>query len=210
MIKVLTRVMALAIVLAGIALAVVYRAYIHPLAIRDAIASNPFAPALFIGLQIAASLLWVPRTVMGIAAGLIFGLAWGFIWAMVGAVAGASAGFAFARLLGADGVLDTSPRIGRLVQRAETGGSRAVAILRLIPGLPHSLVNTLLALTRVPWRSYLLGSLLGMMPMTFVQVGIGASGSALFEDRAGWIAACLLLAVALAVSFLVKRVAARQ
>jgi uncharacterized membrane protein YdjX (TVP38/TMEM64 family) len=209
-IKAVARVTALVILLFGIGLAVVYRSEIHPLAIRNAIANDPFAPALFIALQIAASLLWVPRTVLGIAAGMIFGLAWGLVWAMIGAVSGASAGFVFARLMGAGGVLDASPRIGKVVERAETGGWRAVAILRLIPGPPHSLVNTLLALTNVSWRGYLFGSFVGMIPMTFVQVDIGASGSAVFEDRAGWIATCLLLAAALAVSFLVKRVAARQ
>ena len=71
-----------------------------------------------------------------------------------GAIAGASAGFAFVRWLGAEGSLDTSPGIGRLVQRAERGGWRAVAIVRLTP-FPHSIANTALALTKVSWRDYL-------------------------------------------------------
>ena len=105
----LVRVIALLILAAGIALEVVYHKAIHPAAIRDAIAADPLAPAIFIALQVAASLLFVPRTVLGIAAGLIFGLVWGSIWATVGAVAGAAAGFALVRWFGVTGVLDESP-----------------------------------------------------------------------------------------------------
>ena len=208
--KYLVRGAALLLILTGIVLAIVYRNDIHPLLIRDMIAKSPYAPLLFIALQVAASLLWVPRTMLGIAAGLVFGLVWGLVWAMIGAIAGAAAGFAFVHWMGAEGVLDASPRIGKLVERAESGGWRAVAILRLIPGPPHSLINTLLALTNLKWRDYLIGSFIGMLPITFVQVDIGAGGGAVFQGQGGWLIGCVLLAVALGVSFLVKRVAARQ
>lgn len=201
---------ALVLILVGIVLGIVYRNDIHPYVIQQAIKANPFAPLIFICLQIAASLLWVPRTVLGIAAGLIFGLFWGLVWAITGAILGAAAGFAFVRFMGAEGVLDASPRIGKMVERAESGGWRAVAILRLIPGPPHSLINTLLALTNLKWRDYLIGSFAGMLPITFVQVDIGAGGGAVFQGHTGWVIGCALLAVALAVSFVVKRVAARQ
>jgi uncharacterized membrane protein YdjX (TVP38/TMEM64 family) len=54
-------------------------------------------------------------------------------------------------------MLDESPAIGAMVKKYEHGGWRAVAILRLTP-LPHSVTNTLLAMTNVSWRDYLLGS----------------------------------------------------
>ena len=200
----LVRVIALLILAAGIALAVVYHKAIHPAAIRDAIAANRLAPAIFIALQVAASLLFVPRTVLGIAAGLIFGLVWGSIWATVGAVAGAAAGFALVRWFGVTGVLDESPGVGAMVKRAEQGGWRAVAILRLTP-VPHSVGNTMLAMTNLSWRDYLLGSVIGMLPMTLAQVDIGASGSAILNGRQ-WMLACLMLALGLAASFLLKHV----
>jgi membrane protease YdiL (CAAX protease family) len=85
--------------------------------------------------------------------------------------------------MGGGGVLDASPRIGRMIERAEEGGWRSVAILRLIPGPPHSGINTLLALTNLSWRDYLIGSFLGMLPITFVQVDIGVVNHA--QDDAG-------------------------
>jgi uncharacterized membrane protein YdjX (TVP38/TMEM64 family) len=203
--KTIARAIALLAILAGIALGIIYRNDIHPMAVRDMIAGSPWAPVIFIGLQIAASLLWVPRTVLGLAAGLVFGLVWGLVWAMVGAILGAAAGFAFARWMGGGGVLDASPRIGRMIQRAEEGGWRAVAILRLIPGPPHSLINTMLALTNLSWRDYLIGSFFGMLPITFVQVDIGASGGAVFSGQSGWLIGCVLLAVGLAATFFLRR-----
>ncbi|MEY4707816.1 MAG: hypothetical protein RJB58_1539 [Pseudomonadota bacterium] len=196
-------IVALGMLAAGIAAAIYWRDMIDPVAIRDAIAANPFAPVIFIGLQMAASLLFVPRTVLGIAAGLIFGFFWGTIWAITGALAGAAAGFAFVRWFGATGMLDTSPGIGRLVERAETGGWRTVAILRLTP-LPHSLTNTLLAMTNLSWRHYLIGSFVGMLPMTLAQVDIGAAGVALLQGEQ-WLVACLMLAAGIGASFWLGR-----
>jgi uncharacterized membrane protein YdjX (TVP38/TMEM64 family) len=198
----IVRVLALLVLAAGIVLAIVYHKAIHPAAIRDAIVANPLAPAIFIALQVGASLLFVPRTVLGIAAGLIFGLVWGSVWATVGAVVGAAAGFALVRWFGVTGVLDESPGIGAMVKRAEQGGWRAVAILRLTP-VPHSVANTVLAMTNLSWRDYLLGSVIGMLPMTLAQVDIGASGSAILNGRQ-WMLACLMLALGLAASFLLK------
>jgi uncharacterized membrane protein YdjX (TVP38/TMEM64 family) len=172
-------------------------------AIQRAIAAEPLAPLYFVGLQVAASLLFVPRTVLGIAAGLVFGLVWGTVWALAGAVAGAAAGFALVRWFGATGLLDMSPGIGRMVARAEHGGWRSVAILRLTP-VPHSVANTVLAMTNIGWRQYLFGSFIGMLPMTLVQVDIGASGNAALKNGQ-WVLACLMLALGLAASFLLKR-----
>jgi len=204
LLKIVLRIAALSVVVAGIILAIVYRDAVHPDAIRDSIAMQPLAPVAFILLQVAASLLFVPRTVLGVAAGLVFGAAWGVVWSIIGAIAGAAAGFAFARWIGAEGVLDRWPHVGPLVERAENAGWRGVAILRLTP-VPHSVGNTVLALTRISWRDYLIGSALGMLPMTVAQVEIGASGSVMLRGQGNWLPACLLLAGGLLLSLLLKR-----
>ena len=207
--KAALRILALSAILGGIALWLVYRHALDPVAIRNAIAANSLSPVIFLALQVAASLLFVPRTVLGVAAGLLFGFVWGSVWALTGAVAGAAAGFAFVRWFGAGGVLDTSPGIGKMVERAEHGGWRAVAILRLMP-LPHSVANTLLAMTNLSWRDYLLGSFAGMLPMTLVQVDIGASGGAILKGDSRWMLACLMLALGIAATFLLTRASRRR
>lgn len=204
MIQKFLRLAAVLVLVAGIALVVLHHEAINPGVIRDEIASHPLAPVIFIVLQIAASLLFVPRTALGITAGLLFGMVWGLVWSMIGAELGAAAGFAMARWIGARGVLERWPQIGPTVERVENGGWRAVAILRLTP-VPHSVANTALALTRISWRDYLFGSALGMIPMTVAQVEIGASGNVALHGQGNWLLACLLLAGGLLLSLLLKR-----
>ena len=196
---------------AAVAIYLFRRGTIDPAAIRDIIAGSPFAPLVFILLQIVASLVFIPRTVLGIAAGLLFGFVWGSILAIAGAVAGAAAGFALWRWIGKGQVdIEATPWIGPLIERAEKDRWRAVAIVRLIPALPHSVANTALALTRIGWRDYLIGSFIGMLPMTLVQVDIGAAGGQVLQQRSGWLISLALLALLLASSVLIRRAAARH
>ncbi len=201
------------VVVAGavVVLDLVFRHGFDAVAIRDLVAGNPLAPAVFLGLQVLASLLFVPRTPLGIAAGLLFGFTYGAFWAIAGAVMGAAAGFAFCRWIGAAELdLDTMPRLGPFIRRAELGGWRSVAIVRLIPGIPHSIANTALSLTKVGWADYLVGSFIGMLPMTLVQVDIGAAGGLALQGHGWWIVGSLALAGGLAASFLIKRIARRR
>jgi len=184
---------------------------IDPAAIRDIISGNPVAPLVFILLQVVASLVFIPRTVLGIAAGLLFGFVWGSALAITGAVAGAAAGFALWRWIGKGQVdLEATPWIGPLIERAESDRWRAVAIVRLIPALPHSAANTALALTRIGWGDYLVGSFIGMLPMTLVQVDVGAAGGQVLEGRSGWLVSLGLLALLVGTSVAIRRAAARR
>jgi uncharacterized membrane protein YdjX (TVP38/TMEM64 family) len=206
--------LAAAIVVAASAAVSVYLVRIgtiDPSAIRDVIAGSPLAPLVFILLQVAASLVFIPRTFLGIAAGLMFGFLWGSVLAIMGALAGAAAGFALWRWIGEGQVnLEKTPWLGPLLEKAERDGWRMVAIVRLIPALPHSVANTALALTRIGWADYLIGSFLGMLPMTLVQVDVGAAGGQMLAGRGGWMVSLVLLALLFGTSLFLRRLAARH
>jgi uncharacterized membrane protein YdjX (TVP38/TMEM64 family) len=196
---------------AAVSIYLVRQGTIDPSAIRDIIAGSPLAPLVFILLQIAASLVFIPRTFLGMAAGLLFGFVWGSVLAITGALAGAAAGFALWRWIGEGQVdLEATPWLGPLLEKAERDGWRMVAIVRLIPALPHSVANTALALTRIGWIDYMIGSFLGMLPMTLVQVDVGAAGVQVFEGRSGWLVSLVLLALLFGTSALLRRAAARH
>jgi uncharacterized membrane protein YdjX (TVP38/TMEM64 family) len=201
-------------VIAAAAIFAVYQVHlgaIDPVAIRNMIAGHPAAPLIFIMLQILAGLVFIPRTLLGIAAGLLFGFVWGSILAITGAVASAAAGFALWRWIGKGQVdIEATPKLGPLIEKAEQGGWRAVAIVRLIPGLPHSIVNTALALTKLGWADYLIGSFLGMLPMTLFQVDVGVAGDQVLLGQGNWLIASLGLAMLFGASFLIKRAASRR
>jgi uncharacterized membrane protein YdjX (TVP38/TMEM64 family) len=205
------RLIVLVLLGAGIAFAWRWRAALDPTAIGVAIAAYPAAPLVFLGLHVAASLLFVPRTVLAIAAGLLFGMGWGVVWAAAGSVLGAVAGFCIARYLN-DGVVDleSKGRLRPVLDRVQRGGWRAVALLRLIPVIPHSLANYALGLTRIPIGSYAFGSLVGQLPMTIACVDLGAAGERLAIGDAGWIAPTAIGAAALGLSLLIPVVARRR
>lgn len=149
---------------------------------------SSFAPLIFVALHVAFSLLFLPRAVMAIAAGLVFGLWGGMLWATLGSLAGGLSGFCLVRYLAADVIAPSQwPRFRSVVRRVEEGGWRAVAMLRLVPVLPHSPTNYLLGLTSLGTADFALGSLLGQAPMTLAFVQFGTASAQAITDRPGWL-----------------------
>jgi uncharacterized membrane protein YdjX (TVP38/TMEM64 family) len=177
-------------------------------AMRDHVAEYPFAPLVFIVVMTATSLVFVPRTILIAAGGLLFGLWWGLLWGTVGSMAGSLVCFLLARYVNAGLVDEASlPRLAPALRAVERGGWRVVALLRLVPVLPNTPVNYALGLTRVSFSGYALGSLVGMVPMTFVWSELGASGNTALSGGS-WITPTLLALALLAVSLVLPRLAA--
>jgi uncharacterized membrane protein YdjX (TVP38/TMEM64 family) len=197
------RLLVLALLAIGAAAAWRWRAVFDPIAITTAIGCYPAAPLGFIAVHVAASLVFVPRTLLAIVAGLLFGTGWGIVWAELGSVAGAAAGFLLARYI-CSGLIDfqRGTRVSSLVAKVERGGWRAVALLRLIPIMPHSLANYGLGLTGLPLGAYAFGSLIGQLPLTIAYVEFGAAGGRLLAGGAGWMEPTLIGLAALSLSLL--------
>jgi len=180
-----------------------WRTVFDPNAITTAIGRYPAAPLGFLAVHIAASLVFIPRTLLAIVAGLLFGTGWGIIWAELGSVAGAAAGFLLARYV-SPGLIDfqRGSRVRSLSGWVERGGWRAVALLRLIPIMPHSVANYGLGLTALPLGAYAFGSLIGQLPLTIAYVELGAAGERLMTGGTGWIEPTLIGFAALSLSLL--------
>lgn len=172
---------------------------------------HPAAPLLFLLLHMVFSLLFLPRAVMAMAAGLMFGLWWGLVWAAAGSLLGALGGFLLSRYLTSSLVtVDNQMRFGAVLRRVENGGWRAVVMLRLIPVVPHSAANYLLGLTNLPIGAYALGSLLGQLPMTVAFVQFGAAGTQLMVGRPDWLQPTLIGAAMLALSVALPKLLANR
>lgn len=201
----------LALLAIGTAFAWHWRGALDPAALTATIGRYPLAPLVFVAAHILASLLFIPRTFLAVAAGLLFGMWWGTFWAAVGSLVGAVAGFLIARYLNA-GLIDIGARSGirPVLDRVERGGWRMVAVLRLIPVMPHTLANYGLGLTGLPLWAYALGSLVGQLPMTVAYVEFGAAGERLMLGGTGWLAPTLIGGAALALSFAIPALARRR
>lgn len=179
---------------------------LDPSTITATIARYPAAPLAFLAAHAVASLFFIPRTMLGLVAGLVFGLWWGLVWAALGSVIGAIAGFAIARYVNSGLIdLESLPRLGPALLRAEAGGWRAVTMLRLIPVIPHSLTNYALGLTRLSLGDYALGSFLGQLPMTVAYVSFGAAGERMAAGEKSWLWPILVGGATLAASILLPR-----
>ena len=198
-----TRLMILGFIAIAAIAAWYWKTVLDPIAITTAIGRYPAAPLGFLAAHIAASLVFMPRTLLAIVAGLLFGTGWGIVWAELGSVAGAAAGFLLARYVGSE-LLDFQPgsRVRSLSEWVERGGWRAVALLRLIPIMPHSVANYGLGLTALPLGAYAFGSLIGQLPLTIAYVELGAAGGRLLAGSTGWIEPTFIGFAALSLSLL--------
>ncbi|MBV9861177.1 MAG: TVP38/TMEM64 family protein [Alphaproteobacteria bacterium] len=136
--------------------------------------AGAMAPVLFVLGYAALTALSVPgATVMTIAAGLLFGTWLGTLCAIVGASAGATAVFLAARA----GLAGLAERAGPRVQRLEAG-FRADAlsyllVLRLVPLFPFWLVNLVAGISGMRLSIYVLATVVGIVPGTFVYASLG-------------------------------------
>jgi uncharacterized membrane protein YdjX (TVP38/TMEM64 family) len=204
------QVLVLAVLLAGIGMAWRWRGSLDPLALAGLISSYPAAPLVFLALHVVASLTFVPRSLLGFAAGMVFGVWWGLIWAALGSVVGALAGFLVARYVHA-GLFERArwTRFTALLERAERGGWRAVMLIRLVPVIPHSLSNYALGLTRLRLGDYALGSLLGQLPLTVAAVELGAAGERAMRGAADWMLPTAIGFAALVLTILIPALVRR-
>jgi uncharacterized membrane protein YdjX (TVP38/TMEM64 family) len=216
--------LAVAVLLAGgIVAAWRWRGLFDPLVLTGLIGGNPIAPLVFLAVHIAASLFFVPRTLLALGAGLLFGMWWGIVWAALGSVGGALAGFLAARYLHSGFVGSgfigragsaRSARLAALLARVERGGWRAVAVVRLVPVIPHSLVNYALGLSGVRIGAYAFGSLIGQLPLTVAYADLGAAGGWALLGAADWrhevLWPSLIGVAALALSLLIPVVVRRR
>ena len=177
------------VLIAAITLSFLYRDSIGLEQLKAWIEGLPWwesVPAYLL-IHILGSLLFVPRLVLGGAAGALFGWFWGTILGLAGGTLGGLAGFWLVRFLSADSVkLPDVPTIERWIARAEAQGWRLVLTVRLIPVLPHFVVNYVFGLSRVSTSGYLIGTVLGMVPTAVIFANLGATSRELLEGSGSY------------------------
>ncbi|MPR00552.1 TVP38/TMEM64 family protein [Modestobacter sp. I12A-02628] len=169
-------------------------------------------PLGWVGLTLAAALVTlapVPRSALSLLAGVLAGFGGGLVIALVSGMLGALAGFLLARALGRDAVTRLAgPRLARADAAIAAHGVLAVALGRLVPVTPFTLVNYAAGLSGTPLRSYLLGTAIGLVPGTVLQVALGASvgGGPVAGGTGGVVAvSAVLLGAAVAALVLARR-----
>jgi len=123
-------------------------------------------PIAFICGYMAATVAFIPGSVLTLAAGAIFGLGQGVIYVMVGATAGASLAFLLARFVAREAIAQRvagNPRFAAIDRAVGREGFKIVVLLRLSPVFPFNMLNYGLGLTNVRFVDYVAASI-GMLP----------------------------------------------
>jgi uncharacterized membrane protein YdjX (TVP38/TMEM64 family) len=146
-------------------------------------ASGPLGPAVFI-LVYSLGVLFLPATPFTIAGAVIFGKFHGMFYNLVADTIGASISFFLGRyfLHGlARGFLET--KLPWLDRKAAEEGFTVVFYLRIF-WFPFIVLNYAAGATKIRFRDYLLGTLLGLLPPVFLATYfIGAMRDVLATDR---------------------------
>lgn len=172
-------------------------------------APGPWTPAALIGVYALRPLTLAPVTPLWIVSGALLGWGAGAAWSVVGTSVGAAIGFALARRLGRDFAEHRFSRLGRF-GRVEPGhGLRTVLVLQLTPFMPHDLINAVAGVSRMPYRHFFVGSLVGSLPIIVVYTYVGSAVLEVDSPRF-WIAAGILTVLTIVMLGWNRRLARRQ
>ena len=131
----------------------------------------------FMAIYIIQTGLALPgATILSLSAGAIFGPWLGTLYAVTSASIGATIAFLMTRYLLRDAVLAKfGSKLEAINRELEQRGLNYLLFLRLVPLFPFFLINLAAGLTRLPLRSFVLGTFFGIIPGGFVYVNAGAS-----------------------------------
>lgn len=131
----------------------------------------------FMAIYILQTGLALPgATMLSLAAGAVFGPWLGTLYAVTAASVGATLSLLVTRYLLRDAVLQRfGDKLEGINRELEQRGLNYLLFLRLVPLFPFFLINLAAGLTRLPLRTFVLGTFFGIIPGGFVYVNAGAS-----------------------------------
>lgn len=177
-----------------------------------------WGPVLFALLYVAATVFFLPGSILTVGAGVVFGLIRGFAIVSISATLGATVAFLVGRYIARGwiaGKIERHPKFKVLDEAVAGEGWKIVGLLRLSPVVPFNVLNYAFGITRVPLRDYMLASWIGMMPGTVVYVYLGTiAGDLAGAGRASrtpveWAFYAVGLLATIAVTVFVTRLARR-
>jgi uncharacterized membrane protein YdjX (TVP38/TMEM64 family) len=148
--------------------------------IRDA---GAWGPVLYVVLFMLLEPFGVPGIVFVVPGGLVWSWPTLFVLSWVGATGAGVCGFTFARTIGRDWVeRRLSDRARAYDQALAENGLRTVIVIRLLFFIAPW-AHWLLGLSRVRFRDFLLGTVLGLAPMMALFTWAGGNAVAWFSER---------------------------
>ena len=145
-------------------------------ALARTLQDSPIAPLAVLASYVVAGVLVIPITILIVATGVVFGPWLGGLYAMGGALLSAAVTYSLGRHLGRNTVRQLAgPRLNRITRRLARRGAMAIAVIRLLPIAPFSIVNGVIGASHIRLRDFMIGTAIGMAP--------GIAITVIFVDR---------------------------
>ncbi len=151
---------------------------------RDALSA--YTEQHFVMVMLASALIYIISTTFSLPGGTVLSLAVGFLFGrwtgtliiVLSATVGATCVFLLARYLVADWArekLSQSEQASKIMTGFESDAFNYMLFLRLVPLFPFWLVNLAPAFTPIPIQTYIISTLIGIIPGSFVFANLGQS-----------------------------------
>ncbi len=151
-----------------------YTHHVTPEILRDYFMMlGPWAFVIYILAYTVRPIVFFPASLMTPLAALLFGPIYGWALAYVGAILSATVAFLIGRYFGKK--LKFTGFIQKYKEKLENNGFETVLFLRLVPLFPFDFVNYACGLSNIKYRTYLIGSLIGIIPGLTAYIFLGGS-----------------------------------
>jgi uncharacterized membrane protein YdjX (TVP38/TMEM64 family) len=141
-----------------------------------------WGPLVFILMDILIVIFLIPGVLITMGAGFVFGVIQGSIYIVLGTTIGAAISFTTSRYFFSERIsryFTSHKKAQFLNQFLAADGWKIIFFLRLIPFFPFKLSNYLFGLTEFKMRDFVMGTFLGIWPITVFNVYIGSLAASL-------------------------------
>jgi uncharacterized membrane protein YdjX (TVP38/TMEM64 family) len=162
-----------------------------------------FAVIAFIIIFVLRTFLLIfPYSVMVIFGGSVFGWRWGFLFSMIAVFLSATMAYFISKYLGKEFVQKLlRGKLKQLDSKVEEHGFKIILFMRLSTVFPYDILNYAAGLTKIKYRDFILGTLLGMTLETFSLNFLGANAKDPFSPKFKFAVILILLTIAVPVIY---------
>jgi uncharacterized membrane protein YdjX (TVP38/TMEM64 family) len=143
--------------------------------------------ALILAYILRSVVLVIPVSVLALTGGLAFGTWQGWAVIHVGAILGSSFAFIMARYFGREMIESSSwyqkKRVSQLDEKVAANGFKFTIIARLIPLFQYDALNFSSGLSKMKYRDFLLGTMIGMAPHNLIGAMLGSEISNMLSPK---------------------------
>lgn len=143
-------------------------------AVMQRINDTWWAPLAVVGIYVVSVLVLFPITILTLATAMAFGAVKGFVITIAAALCAAAFGYGIGHAAGRNVMARHGGRVMRQVRKlAGSSGVLGMTLVHMVPIAPFSVVNMMLGALPAPFRAFMIGTCLALLPGALIRSLIG-------------------------------------